>query len=56
MKKFEIEYTTNHADRQTITIVARDLTEAYLKCVYAFPIYYIITDIKEINDESFSCV
>ena len=56
MRKFEIEYTTNNADRQTITIVARDKTEAYLKCVYAFPTHYIITDIKEINDESFGCV
>ena len=45
---FEIEYTTNLDDRHTVTMKGESLTDAYLKFVYASPIHYIITEIKEI--------
>lgn len=50
MKKFEIEYTTNLDDRHTVTMIGKDLTDAYLKFTFASPKYYIITDIKEIQE------
>ena len=49
MKSFEIEYTTNIEDRKTITIIARDITDAYLRFIFASPMHYAITDIKERN-------
>lgn len=48
MKEFEIEYTTNIEDRQTITFTGTSLTDVYLKFVSAFPTHYIITEIKEL--------
>lgn len=48
MKTFEIEYTTNIEDRKNVTVKAKDVTEAYLNFVYAHPIHYAITDIKEL--------
>lgn len=49
MITFEIEYTTNREDRSTVTVKAKDKTEAYLGFVYANPKHYIITDMKERN-------
>ena len=49
MKEFEIEYTTNIEDRQKVTVTANDLTTAYLNFIYANPIHYAITDMKEIE-------
>ena len=48
MLNFEIEYTTNRADRLTTVLSAKNLTDAYLAFTFAHPIEYIITDIKEI--------
>lgn len=48
MKNFEIEYATNIVDRPTITMAGTSKTEVYLKFVEAFPIHYIITEIKEL--------
>ena len=49
MKEFEIEYTTNIEDRQKVTVSTRDKTSAYLNFVFANPIHFIITDMKEIE-------
>ena len=48
MKTFEIEYTTKIEDRLTVTVKAKDITEAYLNFVVANPRHYTITDMKEI--------
>lgn len=47
MATYEIEYTTNTVDRQTVTMEAKDKTQVYLKFVCEFPKHYIITNIKE---------
>ena len=48
MKNFEVEYTTNIEDRQTVIMSGTSKTDVYLKFVVAFPIHYTITDMKEI--------
>ena len=48
MINFEIEYTTNLDDRQTVTVSGASITDVYLQFVYDSPKHYIITDIKEI--------
>lgn len=48
MISFEIEYTTNIDDRQTVTLRGANITDVYLQFVCSSPKHYIITDIKEI--------
>lgn len=47
MTNFEIEYSTNIEDRQSIVLEADNKTDAYIKFVVAFPMHYIITNINE---------
>lgn len=51
MNNFEIEYTTNLDDRQTVTMRGKDKTDAYMNFVFASPKHYIITDINEIKED-----
>ena len=48
MHNFEIEYTTNLEDRQTVAVRGTSITDVYLQFVCDSPMHYIITDIKEI--------
>ncbi len=47
MTDFEIEYTTNLDDRNTVTLKGASITDVYLVFVAVSPMHYIITDIKE---------
>ena len=48
MISFEIEYTTNLDDRNTVTVRGTSITDVYLQFVFASPKHYIIASIKEI--------
>lgn len=52
MRRYEIEYTTNIEDRKTVTIVARDITDAYLQFTFTTPRNYAITDMKEVPNDN----
>ena len=47
MITFEIEYTTNLDDRNTVTKRGTSITDVYLNFIAESPMHYIITDIKE---------
>lgn len=51
MTEYQITYTTNLEDRRTACLQGTSRTDAYLRFVLASPKHYIITDMKEINED-----
>ena len=50
MKTYQITYTTNREDRLTACLEGSSKTKVYLHFVLASPKHYIITDMKEKNE------
>lgn len=51
MSTYEIEYTTNLEDRRTACLQGSSRTDVYIEFTLASPKHYIITDMKEINED-----